>query len=194
MKSVRPNLAKFSLAASLLASFAFAASGNAATITPNLNTFTLTNTSADGAVSISPNGSAFVLTGGNTGSGLPGFTDFTSTALLAGTVQFNYSYSSLDLAGFDVGGYLLGNTRFALADTDGQSGSASFNTSVGQVYGWYVSTLDNTGEPGVLNISLSSASNTVPEPAESAMMLSGMVALALMSRRVSRVCKKGVCQ
>lgn len=166
----------------LLGSIAFASSGKAAMITPPLNTFVLTNTSADGLVDIANNGLSFVLTGGNTGSGIPGNTDFTTTAQSAGTVQFPYSYSSLDTPGNDIAGYLLGKTRFALADADGLSGSASFTLSAGQTYGWYVSTLDNTGEPGILTVAFSPGS-PVPEPADFALTFLGVATLAITRSR-----------
>src|ERR1019366_7548895 len=69
-------------------------------ITPQLTSFELTNTLADGSVVISNDGLSFVLTGGNTGSGLTGFTDFTTVAQSTGLEQFQYSYSSLDIPGF----------------------------------------------------------------------------------------------
>ncbi len=174
--------------AALLGGVAFASSGKASLITPQLNTFVLTNTNADGSVAIAKDGLSFFLTGGNTGSGdigIPGITDFTVTAQSAGTVQFNYSYASLDTPGNDNAGYLLGTTRFQLADTDGQSGSRSFTTTPGQRYGWYVITLDNQGEPGILNVAFSPGS-PVPEPADFGLTLTGIAAFAVIRSRLTR--------
>jgi hypothetical protein len=118
---------------------AFVAQGNAGLINPNLGSFVLNNTSADGSVMIkSP--SSFVLTGGNTGSGIPGSTDFSVISSSAGMLQFQYSYASLDFPGFDVAGYLLGNSRMPLADTDGEAWDMacviSVPVTVGEKYGW----------------------------------------------------------
>src|SRR5579885_1035476 len=76
-------------------------------VTPQLNSFVLQNTTANGTVSIAADGLSFVLTGGNTGSGLSGETDFTGTSTAAGTISFDWSYSSLDQPGFDAAGYFL---------------------------------------------------------------------------------------
>lgn len=163
----------------MLLGVAFSSGSKATVISPPLNQFMLTNTSADGSIDIASDGFSFVLTGGNSGSGLPGTTDFTVSAQNAGTVEFSYSYASNDLPGFDIAGYLLGITRVPLADTDGESGLGSFSAGAGQTYGWYISTLDNTGEPGILTVTFTSTTSTVPEPAGSTFALTGIAALAV---------------
>src|SRR5579864_9634721 len=72
--------------------------------------FTLTNQSADGFATPSADGLTLVLTGGNDGSGLPGTTDLTTTALYSGLVAFDFSYSTLDQPGLDGAGYLVQGT------------------------------------------------------------------------------------
>jgi hypothetical protein len=144
-------------------------------ITPLLSSFDLVNISADGTVVIAPDGLSFVLTGGNTGSGLSGTTDFTATAPASGLVQFQYSYASLDTPGADNAGYLLDDDQIQLADTDGTSGNASFSVSAGQRYGWWVNTEDNTGEPGVLTVAFPAP---VPEPESVALIVIGLAVLA----------------
>jgi hypothetical protein len=171
------------LTAMLLGGIAFSSSAKAATINPSLNQFILTNTSADGSVDISNNGLSFVLIGGNTGSGVFGTTDFTSLAQNTGTVEFHYSYASFDTPGFDFAGYLLGNTRVQLAGIDGEAGLGSFSVSSGQSYGWYVNTLDNTGEPGSLTVTFTPVASTpAPEPAGFAFALIGSAALVVKWR------------
>lgn len=133
-----------------------------------LSKFTLTNTQANGTV-VSPDGGlSIILTGGNNGSGLSGTTDLVIMALKGGTVRFDYAFTSLDYALFDFGGYLSAGVFSPLADTDGQSGTATFTINAGDTFGFRLATEDNTGEPGVLTISNFSApvseAAAVPEP------------------------------
>jgi len=163
----------------------------AATITPQLNAFVFHNASADGSVDIAPNSLSFVLTGGNTGSGIPGTTDFTAIANVPGMVSFTYSYATLDPSpGYDLVGYILGTTRFQLASTDGQAGPGSFAITKGQLYGWYADTLDNTGEPGVLTVGFN-APSAVPEPAGFALSLTGVAIVFVLRSRVIYVFRQG---
>lgn len=150
--------------------------------------FTLTNTFADGFAALSPDGS-LVLTGGNDGSSIPGITDFSIIAPATGTVSFNFSYSSLDLPAYDFAGFFV-STFTKLADSDGESGTASFVATAGERFGFRVSTLDNTGEPGVLTIfdfsgpgsSGGEGSGGVPEPSTAISVVLGLVALATIRR------------
>lgn len=161
---------------------AFAPISTASTITPNLNLFTLTNLSADGSVNVSVN--SFVLYGGNTGSGVPGTTEFTSISAVSGTVLFNYSYVTDDVfPGYDSVGYILGDSRVFLANENGQGSSGSFSILSGQRYGFYAATLDNQGEPGVLTVVFPSAPSSVPEPASLILLLMPVIVLLLRGAR-----------
>src|SRR5262252_4296042 len=71
-----------------------------------LGNFTLLNQNADGTAVTMDGGLSVVLTGGNNGSGLQGYADLFITAAGTGTVQFQYSYFSLDDPSFDAAGYL----------------------------------------------------------------------------------------
>jgi len=139
--------------------------------------FTLTNSPnsilTDGFVMMS--GSSIVLTGGNSGSGEPGTTDLVTTAAQAGLIQFDYSYSSLDLPKLDYAGYLLNGTFVQLADTDGESGFVQFNVSLGEPFGFWVATVDNQGEPGILTVS--SADAAAPEPRTGLMLVIGIAGI-----------------
>jgi hypothetical protein len=178
----------------LVFSVAFVSQGNASLITPNLNLFVLNNIDSDGSVLVLDQVS-FLLTGGNTGSGIPGRTEFSGISPIAGLLQFQYSYASNDYPGFDFGGYLLGGSRFQLADTDGAAcnnlGGVSCVVAIpvaaGEAYGWYVDTFDNLGEPGVLTVSLiTGPGSTAPEPAGLALVLIGLAAMAVRRLRSIR--------
>jgi hypothetical protein len=138
-----------------------------------LTQFTLTNTNANG--SVAPIGiDAILLTGGNNGSGIEGFTDLLVSATGTGPVSFSFGFSTLDRQAITLGGspwdsafFLLNGTPTLLASTDGVSGNKSFNVTAGQKFGFRVATSDNTGEPGLLTVSNFSAPQplvSVPEP------------------------------
>jgi len=129
-----------------------------------LSAFQVSNDNADGTAVGINGGLSLLLTGGNNGTGLAGTTDFIATALTPAIIEFQYTYNSLDSPGFDSAGYLIQGLFVQLTDTDGDSGSASFTVSAGDIFGFRVATLDNTQEPGVLMISEFAAS-AVPEPA-----------------------------
>lgn len=147
-----------------------------------LNDFTLTNTNGDGSAITTAGGSTLIFTGPNNGSGLPGQTDLTTVAKASGLVQFDFSYTTLDLwdtsdptaTPNDFAGYLAGSVFTLLADRDGQSGTVSFQVVLGQTFGFRIGTVDNVGEPGVLTISNYTAPGggaNVPEPGTSSLML-----------------------
>jgi hypothetical protein len=152
--------------------------------------WTLTNTSADGFVT--PTASGVEITGGNTGSGNPGTTDFQILAAGTGLVSFSFVYSSLDLPSADYAGYLLGPNFFPLADTSGTSGSQSFTVTFGEYFGFRVGTVDNQFEPGVLDISnfnapISTVSTGAPEPSTGAIVLAALafaLGIKLRQRRI----------
>ncbi len=141
-----------------------------------LSDFTLTNspnsilTNGFGMMA----GSSIVLTGGNSGSGEPGITDLVTTATQTGLIQFDYSYSSLDLPTLDYAGYLLDGMFVQLADTDGESGLAQFNVSLGETFGFRVGTLDNQFEPGILTVS---SADAVPESRTWPILVIGIVGI-----------------
>ncbi len=158
------------------------------------NNFTLKDTSTcgldtpNGSAATPDNGLSVVLTGSDSGSGCPGTTDLTAAAAAAGTVAFQYSYSSTDLPGNDIAGYLLGTAFTKLADTSGQSGTASFAVASGQRFGFRI-VQDNQGGPGILSVSGFTAPGgsapAVPEPGTLSLLavsLGVVVAKQLVSR------------
>jgi len=135
-------------------------------INPQLSSLVLQNVNADGSVTIAADGMSFVLTGGNTGSGLTGETDFTGMSTSAGVLSFDWSYNSADQPGLDAAGYFLDGSMIQLANSDNRSGSISIQLASAERYGWWVTTQDNTGEPGVLKVSVSQSEVLqTPEPA-----------------------------
>ena len=139
----------------------------------SLANFTLTNTDADGFANAGP-GDSIILTGGNSGSDLPGTTDLTIAAADTGSVSFSYQYGTLDFPGFDLAGFLYNSIFTELANSDGTSGTFIFPVAKGQTFGFRVATIDNTGEPGLLTISNFNAPEGVPEPGTAALLICGL--------------------
>ena len=133
------------------------------TIPYRLTDFSLSNTDADGTWATPDSGLTLVFTGGNSGFGLAGTTDFWLVASSAVSFQFDYSYFSIDIPGFDRAGYFVGPKFFVLADTDGRSGTATVSVNTGDPFGFRIETDDNTGEPGVFTVSTFTTS-AAPEP------------------------------
>jgi hypothetical protein len=158
-----------------------------------LSNFTLTNQNADGFAILNGSG-GLVLTGGNNGSNLPGFTDLTIAATAAGMVSFDYRYESEDTPGYDLAGYKAAGSLHLLAE-DFQVGTVSFLIDSNQVFGFRVGTEDNTGRPGILTISNFSAPSAnspeaVPEPATFSLLSVAAVSLAVWRVRSMRLAKR----
>ena len=152
-----------------------------------LNNFAISNSDGVGGLSgtdgfaLSPDsGLSVILTGGNSGSGLAGVTNLVINALASGLVHFQYSYASFDIPGLDAAGYLIGNQFFPLSDSDGVCNAgpcpavAQFNVTIGQSFGFRISTADNQGEPGSLTISdftAPGATLALPEPGTAPLLL-----------------------
>jgi hypothetical protein len=206
MKNLRTSLHKAAWAASMLYVLTLLPAACAGPITA---TFPVVNTNADGSV-ITPSvlfpgdSLSFDLTGGNNGSGVGGLTFFIWTAQAAGIVQFQWSYTSCyppneqppseacDSPGYDWTGFRVDQTSTQLTDTDtaGVAVSASFPVSADLVFGWYVGTLDNLGEPGTLtvsDISFTPASSGTPEPGTLSFCMTGIVAVAAARRRIVNI-------
>jgi hypothetical protein len=155
----------------------------------DFSNFTLTTTS-DGSAWTPDSGLTVVIQGGNDGSGVYGTTDFVITAPVAGTVQFDYLYNSLDDPGYDGASYVVNGNPTPLADTDGESGTdITFSVNAGDLFGFEVWTADNQGEPGILTVSNfnapQGADGSVPEPRTLPMVLLA-AAIVAAYRRIKR--------
>ena len=126
----------------------------------NPSTWTLTNTNANGSVKTTSVPGSFVLTGGNNGSGQQGSTTYTTTILNPGTVSFNWDYSTADLDGgyYDPAGWSLNGVFTQLSNNTTKSSSGSVTTLVtaGDIFGFFVKTVDNAF--GAANLKVSSFS------------------------------------
>lgn len=118
--------------------------------------FVLSNTNADGSVDTANAPTSITLIGGDNRSNSVGTTDWTINidSTRAGTISFDWMYSSLDTPGDDEAGYLLNSNFFTLATQDGDSSTSPVVLAVnnGDVFGFRVATASNTGGPGEFTV------------------------------------------
>lgn len=130
-------------------------------------------------------------------------TSFTITAGGAGTVSFDWSYETPDPgddsatppvpgAFFDPAGYMLNGTLILLTDTAGaasQSGSFDFSVVAGNVFGFYVESIDNLQGAAKFTITNFRAPLPpppppgLPEPYSIALLALGLVGVAALRKR-----------
>ena len=129
--------------------------------------WTFTNSNANGFVNTGGAPASISLTGGNNDSVISGTTNYTTTAAAAGTVTFNWNYSTNDSDGpfSDPFGYLL-NGSFTQVTNDGggvvQNGTSTFNVLAGVSFGFRIFTVDNLF--GRASVTISNFSAPIPEP------------------------------
>ncbi|TRT88846.1 MAG: PEP-CTERM sorting domain-containing protein [Microcystis aeruginosa Ma_OC_H_19870700_S124] len=136
--------------------------------------WTFTNSNADGSVNTGGAPASISLTGGNNGSFSSGTTNYTTTAAAAGTVTFNWNYSTNDVPFLDPFGYLLNGSFTQVTNNGGgvvQNGTSTFNVLAGDSFGFRIFTIDNIGGRASVTISNFSAPGpmappptSVPEP------------------------------
>jgi hypothetical protein len=99
----------------------------------------------DGSINTGGAPASITLTGADNG-GSDKNTDFTIAAPSAGTVSFDWSYSTADNpSSWDPFGYLLNGAFIRLTNNDvaNQSGSASFSVLAGDVFGFRQNSVDS---------------------------------------------------
>jgi hypothetical protein len=146
--------------------------------------WTFTNSNADGSVNTGGAPASISLTGGDNGSGSSGTTDYTTTAAAAGTVTFDWNYSTPDDdVAFDPFGYLL-NGSFIKVTNDGgnvvQNGTSTFNVLAGDSFGFRIFTNDNTSGRGSVTISSFSAPGPMAPPPTSVPEPSAVLSLLVL--------------
>jgi hypothetical protein len=130
--------------------------------------FTLTNTNSNGSVNTSGAPNSIVLTGSDTAAGGAGNLKYTVTAAGAGTFGFNWNYTTVDSTFWDPFSVLINGVATQLTNSGGfqnESGTYTQAVNSGDIIGWQVATLDNTGgAPNVTISNFSAPSTAVPEP------------------------------
>ncbi len=103
----------------------------------------LVNINADGYVSTDfPN--AIVLTGGDNGSGKPGFTNYITTADQYALVRFHWEYYTADnLAEYDPLNFLVAGNPITIFNGSSISSSGDYQIAVIGDYGFQIATTDN---------------------------------------------------
>jgi hypothetical protein len=127
--------------------------------------WTFTNSNADGFVNTGGAPASISLTGGDNGSGFSGTTNYTTTAAAAGTVTFDWDYSTDDGPLFDPFGYLLNGSFIQVTNNGGgvvQNGTSTFNVLAGDSFGFRIFTTDNIF--GRASVTISNFSAPIPEP------------------------------
>lgn len=155
----------------LASTLAFAASADAIGFSGAYDpaNFTLTNSNADGSVNTSGAPASISLTGGNNNSDAVGSTTYTALAAAAGTVSFNWSYTTPDGPSFDPFGYVVNGGFTVLTDPSGlrnQTGTTSFSVIAGDTFGFQSRTTDNLFGAPTTTISNFSAPDATAVPFE----------------------------
>jgi hypothetical protein len=145
---------------------------------------------SDGFVTLNGPTSVTVASGANS---VGGNTDFSIIMPFAGTVTFDWSFATTDLAGsdpFSVGSN--GNFTKLTSDTSGSPQSSSYSVSLllGQVFAFRASSIDGMfgrSETTITNFMVTYAdSGAVPEPTSMAIFGLGALGVAYRQRRKNK--------
>ena len=163
------------------------------------NPLTLTFSCLSPTDPLNTSATSIIIVGGADQTVEPGSTILSIDAAAAGTVSFNWSYSTQDSAGYDAAGFEINGVATLLTDGTGIdnssvftiTGSQSFTVTQGEEFGFDVTTADNFAGPGLLTISdftapLATADAPTPEPRMVFLILALGVTTVLVKRRATR--------
>jgi hypothetical protein len=185
--SLEKSLSRYALATASLAAVAIPSAAKAdpadfsGPYAPANWTFTNTGGSTDGSVNTAGAPVSISLTGGNSGSGTSGTTNFTIAAVASGMVSFDWNYTSADTGSYDIGNFLLNGTPTFLANNNGGSGTFTIAVNAGDIFGFQVFSQDNSFGAGTLTVANFSA--PVPEGSTLALFALGSVGILILMRR-----------
>jgi hypothetical protein len=143
----------------------------------------------DATVDVSGAPSTIVLTGaadqGTTVGGASDDLDFTISAVVDTTLQFDWTYTSNDADNWDWGSFLLDGAETVLANNAAEPAGGTYSTALlaGQVFGFRVHSVDRAYSPGVLTIT---NFTVMPEPGTGVLVLAGLIGMTRMgaTRRI----------
>ena len=126
----------------------------------DIQNWTFTNVNADGNVNTTNAPNSISLTGGDNQSNTMGDTNYIVTTPAAGTISFNWAYSTTDGSNYDFPNIITSvngvKTLFPGYDFYGsqiQSGIISLNVNAGEQFGFNFTTTDNIGNAATITIS-----------------------------------------
>ena len=146
----------------------------------------------DGSIDTSGAPTSIILRGSDDGSGNDVNTDFTIAAPTAGTVSFDWNFSTADDEGaeYDPFGYLLNGAFTQLTSDSGsstQSGSASFSVLTGQVFGFRQNSFDSAyGRASTTISNFNGPTAAAPASVPGPLPILGVGAAFAYSRRLRR--------
>jgi len=129
------------------------------------NWTTTLSPASDGSVDTSNAPNDITITGPDNLQG-PSFINYTIGAPSSGTVSFDWLYSTIDLPGGDSFGYLINGVQTLLTDdqTTLPFGSTTLSVASGDIFGFYVASIDGDFGAGIATVYNFSGPGAPPTP------------------------------